>query len=324
MQRFWMPLAATCFAFSLSSDPALSWGNEGHRIVATLAGKILEADSPETLKKVEALLATDTDNELTPKDIASEATWADAFRGSSTQARDLSEQWHFVDIDFDKPDVEAACFQRPKLGKGELASEGPSPDCVIEKIKQFRDELKKTGLAEDEKLLALKFLLHFVGDIHQPLHATSRRDPETGRDDRGANCVGLLRGHATKPTRLHSYWDTDLVVRALKSDVDQAATELMSLVTPKNKQAWASDSPDDWAQESYKLAKTKVYAGVIDQTPVETDFIFKGPFGPDKKCGPSKVYRIAPEYDDRALPIIKEQLAKAAFRLATLLKENLK
>jgi hypothetical protein len=328
MKRTVTTVFATLFLLGpITIQPCFPWGNDGHEYVALLAAKILESESPQTLQKVNALLATDTNNDLTPNDIASEATWADAFRGSSTQARELSAQWHFVDIDFNQPNLDAACFGHPKLSPGELATQGPSPDCIVDKIKQFAAELANPDTSDGERLGALKFLLHFVGDIHQPLHAANRNDPDTGRSDRGANCIGILHGNATKPTRLHSYWDTALVVHALSKNADTAMQRLTPLLTPSNKQKWLSSTDArDWALESFDLAKGHAYAGVIDTPPVQTDFIFKDPFHGtvDTQCGPSKVYHIGATYDAQASDVVKAQIAKAAVRLAWLLQHNLK
>jgi hypothetical protein len=304
---------------TLGCGPSFGWGNEGHEIVATVAANVLQQESPGTLKKVNNLLAKDTNNTLTPHDIASEATWADEFRQSSEEAQKATEQWHFVDTDFDKGDMSKAC--PPASQPSGPASQGAADDCVTNKIAQFAAELKNPQTPRKEKILALKFLLHFVGDVHQPLHAISRTDPQIGHPDRGGNCVGILRGHAQNPTRLHSYWDTALVKRALHDDVDEAATALMDLLTPANRQAWDSGEAADWARESFKLAKTKVYAGVVDHQPEQTDFVFTGHDGhPDDKCGPSKVYRIDADSDTRGVEAVKEQLAKAGLRLARLLE----
>jgi S1/P1 Nuclease len=103
------------------------------------------------------------------------------------------------------------------------------------------------------------------------------------------------------------------------------ALSLMSLVTSESKQQWSKGTPRDWAEESYHLAKSSAYAGVIDTSPVQTGFIFKEfGGGDDKRCGPSKVYRIAPGYNQQAIKLVKEQLAKAGVRLAWKLKEDLR
>ena len=98
----------------------------------------------------------------------------------------------------------------------------------------------------------------------------------------------------------------------------------MALITPSSKQKWAQGTPADWAKESYDHAKDTAYAGVVDQQPVRSDFVFKDTHGqPDNRCGPSKVYKISSNYDKDAKTVVKEQLAKAAVRLAWLLKQNL-
>src|SRR6266446_1667910 len=86
----------TCAMVALGVTPSFDWGDDGHKIVATVAANILAVDNSTVLRKVNRLLATDRTG-LTQKDIASEATWADRFRDSSQTARDLSAPWHFVD-----------------------------------------------------------------------------------------------------------------------------------------------------------------------------------------------------------------------------------
>lgn len=120
---------------------------------------------------------------------------------------------------------------------------------------------------------------------------------------------------------MHSYWDTTLINRGLPSDREEALTELMKLVTPANVQAWTSKTEAaDWALESYAVAKAKVYGPIISQQPIETAHMFQ----PDNGCGPSKVYLIPADYQTNSIPVVKEQLAKAAVRLARLLKDHLK
>jgi hypothetical protein len=212
MRRLGLGLMMGSVGLALGCGPSFGWGNDGHEIVALVAESILKKESPDALAQVRALLKKDKDD-LTDRDIASRATWADAFRESSPEARNATRQWHFVDIDFQKADMEAACFGNPRV-EG-LPSEGAPDDCVVNKIEEFKAALANSEMPVKERILALKFLLHFVGDVHQPLHAITRVDPDTNQDDHGGNCVGILRGHATVPVRLHSYWDTTLVRRAV-------------------------------------------------------------------------------------------------------------
>jgi hypothetical protein len=313
-------LGVTCATLLMSAGPGFGWGDEGHEIVATVAANILKTESPAALQKINALLAMDRTGLAHDTGIASEATWADKFRASSEEASEATGNWHFVDTDFDHANTAQACDHPPFTGP---ASEGPAKDCVIDKIEQFRQELKSGQTSPQERLKALQFLLHFVGDVHQPLHAITRTETGASHDDRGGNCVGILHGNAHAPIRLHSYWDTNLVVDALRRDAEEAAGSLMSLLTPANRQKWAGGDASAWASEAYEIAKAQVYIGVVDHAPAETGFIFRGFDGkPDEKCGPSKVYDISTGYDTTGEGVVKEQLAKAGLRLAGVLKES--
>ena len=168
--------------------PALAWGFEGHEIVAAIARARL---TPAVRAKVDAILAGDADT-LTAPDMLSRATWADAWRGAGHRE---TAQWHFVDLELDHPDLNAACFGRPAAGA--LASQGPAQDCVVDKIEAFAAELGAPAIAPAERLLALKYLLHFVGDVHQPLHASDHQD-------RGGNCVRIALG-GSRTSNLHSF-----------------------------------------------------------------------------------------------------------------------
>jgi hypothetical protein len=145
------------------------------------------------------LLAADTGS-LTTHDIAGEAIWADRIRDYQS-GRERTAHWHYVDIEIGAPNVDRACFNHPALPPGVWASRGPAQDCIIDKIVQFEAELAQPDTPVPERLLALKFLLHFVGDLHQPLHAADSLD-------RGANTkrvsgsgfqrtMHLLRGSST-------------------------------------------------------------------------------------------------------------------------------
>jgi hypothetical protein len=314
-------IGPTAIALLLGCGPCLAWGNEGHEIIGTVAAGVLQQESPDTLKRVKALLRRDH-GDLTDHDIASEATWADAFRESSPENKKATREWHFVDIDLDHPDLDKACFGNPETE--DVASQGNPHDCVVHKIDQFKAELADPDTPKKEQLLALQFLLHFVGDVHQPLHASTHVDADTGKEDFGGNCVGILHGNATVPVRLHAYWDTNLVQKALGRDVDEAADKVTPLLTRANVEKWSGGTTSDWAKESFEIAKTKVYAGAIDHDPEMTDFEFKDRHGqPDARCGPSKVFRVDTSYDNRSVTVVKEQIAKAGLRLARLLQEAL-
>ena len=240
MNRLASTLAA---AAVLAPAPAFAWGFQGHQVIALIARGQL---TPKVKAKVDALLATDTDP-LTGHDMAAEATWADAYRGAGHRE---TAQWHFVDVELDRPDLRSACFGFPSSPAGH-ASEGPANDCVVDKVEAFTVELRDPSIAPAEKLLALKYLLHFVGDLHQPLHAGDNHD-------RGGNCVLLSLG-GPRTTNLHSYWDT-AVVEPLGPDAPAIASHLTTQITPALKAQWARGDVRSWAQEAYTVAKTSVYA----------------------------------------------------------------
>jgi hypothetical protein len=134
---------------------ARAWGDEGHETIALIAEHYL---TPAANAQVDALLAADTLNTLTAHDIASEATWPDKYREHGGAAK--TSLWHYADIEVSTGDIAAACFEFPKLGEGQLASDGPAKDCVIDKIDEFEAELVNAATPPAEKVLALKYLLH--------------------------------------------------------------------------------------------------------------------------------------------------------------------
>ena len=222
---------------------ALAWGYEGHEVIALIARGYL---TPTVRAKVDALLAADTDG-LTAHDMASEATWADAFRSAGHRE---TAPWHFVDTELDHPDLSAACFGFPAAPAGR-ASAGPEQDCVVDKVEEFASELRDPATSPAERLLALKYLLHFVGDLHQPLHASDNHD-------RGGNCVPVALG-GTRTTNLHAWWDTG-VVQLLGTDPAAVAAQLSAQITSVERTQWDGGDPRAWAQEAYLVAKTSAYA----------------------------------------------------------------
>ena len=126
-------------------------------------------------------------------DIASGATWADRYRdsdrGGSRQRYEQTRQWHFVNIELDGPNLERACFGHPRLPAAVPASSGPAKACLVDKIEQFTAELSNSATAPGERLLALEFLLHLVGDVHQPLHAVDDHDAGGNRKQGGRDRI---------------------------------------------------------------------------------------------------------------------------------------
>src|SRR3569623_268219 len=153
-------LAAAVVAFGvLAAGPAFAWGEVGHKVVALIAWKHLD---PAVRAKVAALLAADKDT-LTPPDCASRADRWD-------QEHKETAKWHFADVEITDGDMAKACYNFPKLAPGQLASAGPADDCVIDKIPEFAAALHAPATPEAARILALKNLVHFIDDLHQPMH----------------------------------------------------------------------------------------------------------------------------------------------------------
>jgi hypothetical protein len=264
---------------------AAAWGSEGHQIVAAIARHYL---TPKVHNKVDRMLAADPDT-LTAHDMLSEANWADRYRNSG---HGQTGNWHFVDIELDHPDLKAACFNMP--ASGPLASQGPARDCIVSKIREFTRELADPATTAAERLLALKFLLHFVGDLHQPLHAADNHD-------KGGNCVPLNLG-GPRQVNLHGYWDT-VVVRELGDNAQSVAAALVGRITPGDKADWEKGGPPSWAAESYSIALTTAYT-----------------IGSKPGCVPDRApISLPPGYDAAAREAAAVQLEKAGVRLAALL-----
>ncbi len=277
-----------------------------------------QAQESPTQRKLAELLASDKSNSWTKTDIAGEATWADALREKSPEGRAATTKWHYVKLDAGNPDLTKACFGKPALPAMAPASHGLQDDCVVDKIDQFAKELRDPATLPGERLMALQFLLNFVGDIHDPLYTIEHNDQE-GR------CVALLPPAAKSPVRLSAYWDDTLVVEAEGKDPSKAAAEIVASLTPADVRKWSSGTPADWAQESYNVAKEITYGYVKDvsKDAAAGKYAFPTRKGESDPCGPVAVYRVDAAYRDRALAAVKEQLAKAGVRLAFLLRENL-
>ena len=280
-----------------------SWGDEGHAIVGLIAMHYVQ---PAVRARVESLLASDTSALTRTTGVADESSWADRYRDSdrdTTQARyRQTRDWHYVDIEIARPDIDAACNGHPRLPADTRASEGPAADCIVDKIEQFRDELHRPGTAPAERLLALQFLLHLVGDLHQPLHA--------GDDhDHGGNAIHVtMAGHA--PGNLHGYWDT-VFVEELGADPQAVAATLIAGMSAQQVRAGDAGSPVDWALESFELARTHAYGNL------------RLPPGRAGRGNRSAIVLDA-AYDADARLVVAQQLERAGVRLARVLNDALR
>jgi S1/P1 Nuclease len=285
-------LALASTAAFIHPRSALAWGDEGHEVVAVVAQSFLDAD---VRKRVAALLAADTDT-LTAHDIASEATWADKYRDSNTNgSRTRTSQWHFVDIEIKSPDIDQACFNHPTISSGTPASDGPPQDCVVDKIQEFAAELADPQTDLEEQVTALKFLLHFVGDVHQPLHSSD--DDDRGGNSKRVSAPGFKGGN------LHHFWDTEFVDQ-LGPDAKTIASDLIGHITSQQQMQWQAGGPTDWAKEAFKMAHDDAYG----QLPAPNAH---------------GTFQLTDDYVAMATDDVSLQLGKAGVRLAMILNQTL-
>ena len=241
------------------------------------------------------LLAADTD---TLTDIASEETWADKYRDSDRDTPKIRYEatwrWHFVDIELAQRDLASTCFGHPPLPPGVPASKGPPRACVVDKINQFAAELGDRATGASEQIVALKFLLHFVGDLHQPLHAAD--DHEAGANKKLVSSEGL------HPSKLHHYWGVEYV-EGLGIDPRQVAASLIGQISEPQRKEWSSGTPAGWAMEAFALARRDAY-GLLPP--------------PDHGTFP-----LSSAYTEQAERDVALQLSRAGVRLAFVLNRAL-
>ena len=245
------------------STLVLAWGNEGHRTIALIAQAEL---NPAARAEVQQLLALEA-----PQTMADTASWADQIRASEPGLVS-----HAVRIPF------SAIQYEPERDCGRKGR------CVVFGIENSSTTLADVNAPANERLRALKFLVHFVGDIHQPLHAIK----QTGQ-------MQAQRGSHT--WTLHKIWDT-ILVRSLKRSPAELAHDLLSDPTYAHVQQGA---PEEWAMESHDIARNFIYHN-------------------DKSMAESKESLTVPDnYQQDAAPIVKQRLAYAGIRLGRLLNQLL-
>ncbi|MDE2393980.1 MAG: hypothetical protein KGL43_20085 [Burkholderiales bacterium] len=299
-------------ALAALAPGARAWGDEGHEIIASIAYWHLGAAARA---EVDAVLQADPD-ELTAPDFVARSTWADRWRDSdryaSRERYEATRRWHYADVEIDsaprpaKPDLlrslDAACGGHPPLPAGVRASAGPAEACVVDKVEQFAAEWRSPSTPAPERLLALKFLIHFVGDLHQPLHLADDHDT-------GGNEVALVQRGRHGAANLHAYWDTGLV-RRLGRRPERVAQSLDEAITVEQARTWSAGGPADWALDSFALARDVAYD-------------WRGAVRVSADSG-KPALRLGDAYEARALPVVREQLAKAGIRLAVLLEAGAK
>lgn len=262
LPRLLLVLLLACSGF------AHAWNAHGHRLVADLAEPQLE---PAARAEVQRLLALEGATSM-----AQVASWADEVRGTGEPIGKRSARWHFVNM------AEHGCAY-------EAARDCAGGDCVVAAIREQAAILADPAQPDAERLQALKFVIHLVGDVHQPMHAGYGHD-------RGGNHVQVhARG---KGSNLHALWDGQLLATAgldgaaHADKLRQAPHQLAPDVGP-----YSPSAPAVWAEQSCRIVTTPgVYPGKA---------------------------KLDEAYFQQHLPTVERQAQLGAARLAALLNDAL-
>ncbi|MGC3992003.1 MAG: S1/P1 nuclease [Chthoniobacteraceae bacterium] len=249
---------------------------------------------PDAIKPIGSYALTNPDSTSQPKskyvatggDIAANDPNAKVNMGY--QDDDVHKYWHFVDCPF-STDTTAL----PPI---------PTPN-ALERIILFRSVLKSNA-ADDLKSYDLVWLIHLVGDVHQPLHCTTRFSAALPKGDAGGNEEAVAGGFAkSHGDHLHTYWDRILGLDAGKNLFGRIGNTVSSL--PITNPTKANDTHvKDWVGDSFQIAKSFVYPNLTSES--------------------DGTMIISKTYEDQALVIAKQQAALAGARLAKLINDNLR
>jgi len=238
------------------SPSAFSWGKTGHRIVGEIAQRNLDS---KTLKGIKELAGDD--------DLSRLSNWPDEIRSDPKMG--YTTPWHYVSIPTGK-----TYFDQKRNKEGD----------VIEALYRFEDILRDPKAKKEEKLDALRFLVHMTGDLHQPLHVGLA-------EDRGGNSIRVK--WFKSETNLHTVWDEELIDFEKLSFTEYA--NYLNHFSKDDKKEWEKGSFMEWAKESQDL-RPKVY---------------------DLPESGSLSY----EYNYKVKPVIEQRLKQGGLRLAYVLNK---
>jgi hypothetical protein len=217
MVRLVVLLVVTAF----SSLPAFAWGKTGHRVVGEIANNYLTEDARKSVEDI-----------LGPEGLAEASTWPDLMRSSPDPfwAKEAGP-YHYITV--------------PQGKTYDEVGHPPEGDAIFA-LERFKATLKDPGATLQERQLALRFINHIIGDLHQPLHVGNGTD-------RGGNDVTCSFFGDT--TNLHAIWDSGLIDQEQLSFTEWTAW-LLPTITETNRDAWSSTDPRVWSAESAAIRDT--------------------------------------------------------------------
>jgi hypothetical protein len=249
------------------ASPVRAWGAAGHAIVGELAQSYL---APQSQLEIAKLLAPG-------ERLADVANWADDYRKHCLN----TAGWHYVNIP-----IAAASY--------DPARDCPEPKgCVISATERSLAILADPNSPSEDRALALRLVVHFIGDLHQPLHSGDR-------GDQGGNAVRVR--FAGRSANLHSVWDYGLISWTGRSVPDYVAMLARSL-TAAEARRFKRGGVREWVLQAQRVAR-RVYAKVPK---------------PRANAAPSEPIELGDDYAAAALPTLDEQLLRAGVRLAAAL-----
>jgi hypothetical protein len=295
----------------ISMPPAHAWNSIGHMAVAYAAYQQMSPDlrtraiallqkNPDYNKWLTYIPAGTSDDDRNLYVFMMAATWPDEIKAdgsgykldgdappktseatNNTGYTDkyMHKYWHFVNTPFSTD--------------GTPLPANPTPDAQTQ-IAAFRQVLADPNASDDLKSYDLVWILHLVGDVHQPLHCATRITAADHKGDGGGNSVKLTN----EPGDLHGYWDNLLGVGDTKNY--QVAVAAAKQLPPADSKAASDGNEADWVQESFQLAQSDVY---------------QAPIGP--ALGP---YTADATYATNAHTVAQQRVALAGARLANLLQ----
>lgn len=241
---------------AMASTQALALGQNGHRVVAHIAEQNLTAQAKKEIQKL-----------VNNVPLAKLSTWPDEIRSDDKWKHTTS--WHYISVADDE-----------KVSEAKRSDKGD----ILEAMQRMTTTMKSNSASEAEKWQALAFYIHFVGDIHQPLHVGRK-------EDKGGNDVKV--SWFGDYSNLHKVWDTDLIEYQNMSYTEYA--DFIDDVSQEKIDQWQNSSEQDWAVESWRL-RQKIY-------------------------NIPKSGRLHYEFTYINSPIINERMAQAGFRLAAKLNK---
>ena len=238
-------MIAVAIAIVFATSSVSGWGGQGHRLIGLIAAERLTPIARDAVRRL-----------LDGQTLAEVSSWADTIRSDQQQ----TYGWHFLNIP-----AEAAGYDRdrdcPRAGGVAAGSRSDRwRDCAVDRILFWEQRLADVTLDRADRATALKFVVHFVGDLHQPFHTLG-----VGRGGNDvhvrvfgeANCAD--EGEKPFPCNLHSVWDSRLIAHRNLDDRAYVAA-LQRLIADKRLGAPPAGTPAEWAEQSFRLAREVLVA----------------------------------------------------------------